>query len=77
MKTFRKSSNQKEVINIKHTLAIFMTVAVAIILTTVLAFSGVYFTTILFVVILAEAVTYNLTKYVYDTLKKTETCANK
>ncbi|EGQ1277989.1 hypothetical protein FD598_01345 [Staphylococcus pseudintermedius] len=61
----------------KHTLAIFMTVAVAIILTTVLAFSGVYFTTILFVVILAEAVTYNLTKYVYDTLKKTETCANK
>ncbi|MDF0150508.1 hypothetical protein O0K53_00005, partial [Staphylococcus pseudintermedius] len=66
MKTFRKSSNQKEVINIKHTLAIFMTVAVAIILTTVLAFSGVYFTTILFVVILAEAVTYNLTKYVYD-----------
>ncbi|GAB0296500.1 hypothetical protein JPSP35_22580 [Staphylococcus pseudintermedius] len=64
-------------INIKHTLAIFMTVAVAIILTTVLAFSGVYFTTILFVVILAEAVTYNLTKYVYDTLKKTETCANK
>lgn len=72
MKTFRKSSNQKEVINIKHTLAIFMTVAVAIILTTVLAFSGVYFTTILFVVILAEAVTYNLTKYVYDTLKKTE-----
>ncbi|PWZ59390.1 hypothetical protein DD929_10270 [Staphylococcus pseudintermedius] len=61
----------------KHTLAIFMTVAVAIILTTVLAFSGVYFTTILFVVILAEAVTYNLTKYVYGTLKKTETCANK
>ncbi|QDX62214.1 hypothetical protein DRC71_06135 [Staphylococcus pseudintermedius] len=61
----------------KHTLAIFMTVAVAIVLTTVLAFAGVYFTTILFVVIIAEAVTYNLTKYVYDTLKKTETCANK
>ncbi|MDU9332532.1 hypothetical protein [Staphylococcus pseudintermedius] len=56
----------------KHTLAIFMTVAVAIILTTVLAFSGVYFTTLLFVVIIAEAVTYNLTKYVYGTLKKTE-----
>ncbi|EJL1770562.1 TPA: hypothetical protein LQO20_001165 [Staphylococcus pseudintermedius] len=56
----------------KHTLAIFMTVAVAIVLTTILAFAGVYFTTILFVVILAEAVTYNLTKYVYDTLKKTE-----
>ncbi|EGQ0386380.1 TPA: hypothetical protein RJJ70_000578 [Staphylococcus pseudintermedius] len=61
----------------KHTLAIFMTVSVAIVLTTVLAFSGVYFTTLLFIVILAEAVTYNLTKYVYDTLKKTETCANK
>ncbi|EGQ4324874.1 hypothetical protein EQ488_04235 [Staphylococcus pseudintermedius] len=60
----------------KHTLAIFMTVAVAIILTTVLAFSGVYFTTILFVVILAEAVTYNLTKYVYDTLKKTDSNGN-
>ncbi|WP_353419256.1 hypothetical protein PYH66_13790 (plasmid) [Staphylococcus delphini] len=56
----------------KCTLAIFMTVSVAIVLTTILAFSGVYFTTILFVVILAEAVTYNLTKYVYDTLKKTE-----
>ncbi|PCF79262.1 hypothetical protein B4W69_13375 [Staphylococcus delphini] len=62
----------KEVINIKHTLAIFNTVAVAIVLTTVLAFSGVYFTTLLFIVILAEALTYNLTKYVYDTLKKTE-----
>lgn len=72
MKTFRKSSNQKEVINIKHTLAIFMTVSVAIVLTTILAFAGVYFTTLLFIVILAEAVTYNLTKYVYDTLKKTE-----
>ncbi|EGQ2840281.1 hypothetical protein G4N61_000881 [Staphylococcus pseudintermedius] len=71
MKTFRKSSNQKEVINIKHTLAIFMTVSVAIVLTTVLAFAGVYFTTLLFIVILAEAVTYNLTKYVYGTLKKT------
>ncbi|EHP0474497.1 hypothetical protein O0F56_11245 [Staphylococcus pseudintermedius] len=56
----------------KHTLAIFSTVAVAIVLTTILAFAGMYFTTILFVVILAEAVTYNLTKYVYDTLKKTE-----
>ncbi|HHW5132165.1 TPA: hypothetical protein ACU26U_000239 [Staphylococcus pseudintermedius] len=56
----------------KRILAIFSTVAVAIVLTTVLAFSGVYFTTLLFVVILAEAVTYNLTKYVYDTLKKTE-----
>ncbi|EIS6533684.1 hypothetical protein LN325_000395 [Staphylococcus pseudintermedius] len=56
----------------KHTLAIFNTVAIAIILTTVLAFSGVYFTTLLFIVILAEAVTYNLTKYVYDALKKTE-----
>ncbi|HGH0901881.1 TPA: hypothetical protein ACJHIR_001386 [Staphylococcus pseudintermedius] len=56
----------------KHTLAIFMTVAVAIVLTTVLAFAGVYFTTLLFIVILAEAVTYNLTKYVYEALKKTE-----
>ncbi|EGQ1739622.1 hypothetical protein EEO23_08360 [Staphylococcus pseudintermedius] len=59
-------------ISIKHALAIFMTAAVAFILATVLAFSGVYFTTLLFIVILAEALTYNLTKYVYDTLKKTE-----
>ncbi|HEC2213236.1 TPA: hypothetical protein R1943_002470, partial [Staphylococcus delphini] len=58
-------------INIKRALAIFNTVAVAIVLTTILAFAGVYFTTILFVVILAEAVTYNLTKYVYEALKKT------
>ncbi|HEC2174261.1 TPA: hypothetical protein R1915_002389 [Staphylococcus delphini] len=60
----------------KHTLAIFMTAAVAIVLTTILAFAGVYFTTILFIVILAEAVTYNLTKYVYDTLKKTDSNGN-
>lgn len=76
MKTFRKSSNQKEVINIKHTLAIFMTVSVAIVLTTVLAFAGVYFTTLLFIVILAEAVTYNLTKYVYGTLKRLSASCN-
>lgn len=56
----------------QYLIAWFNTVAVAIILTTVLAFSGMYFTTILFVVILAEAVTYNGTKYVYDALKKTE-----
>ncbi|EJD5659575.1 hypothetical protein M2L68_000866 [Staphylococcus pseudintermedius] len=56
----------------QYLIAWFNTVAVAIILTTVLTFSGVYFTTLLFIVILAEAVTYNLTKYVYGTLKKTE-----
>ncbi|WP_196231871.1 hypothetical protein [Staphylococcus delphini] len=56
----------------KCTLAIFMTVAVAIVLTTILAFAGVYFTTILFVVIVAEAVTYNGTKAIYEALKKTE-----
>ncbi|EIK0269943.1 hypothetical protein LPB33_02345 [Staphylococcus pseudintermedius] len=56
----------------KRILAIFNTVAVAIILTTVLAFSGVYFTTILFVVILAEVLTYNGTKAIYEALKKTE-----
>lgn len=56
----------------KNTLAIFNTVAIAIVLTTVLAFADVYFTTLLFVVIIAEAVTYNLTKYVYEVLKKTE-----
>ncbi|EGQ1315182.1 hypothetical protein OZ999_11785 [Staphylococcus pseudintermedius] len=59
-------------INTKHTLSIFMTVSVAIVLTTVLAFSGVYFTTLLFIVILAEAVTYNGTKAIYEALKKTE-----
>ncbi|MBP0044990.1 hypothetical protein J8H63_00225 [Staphylococcus chromogenes] len=48
-----------------------MTVAVAIILTTILAFAGVYFTTLLFIVILAEALTYHLTKHVVNTLKKT------
>ncbi|EOS9598921.1 hypothetical protein ACNKUC_002144 [Staphylococcus pseudintermedius] len=47
-----------------------MTVAVAIVLTTILAFGGVYFTTILFVVILAEAVTYNGTKAVLRSIKK-------
>ncbi|WP_438329371.1 hypothetical protein [Staphylococcus pseudintermedius] len=56
----------------KHMLAWFVTASVAIVLTTVLAFSGVYFTTILFVVILSEAVTYNGTKAIYEALKKTE-----
>ncbi|HGH5526203.1 hypothetical protein ACEUUL_01810 [Staphylococcus pseudintermedius] len=56
----------------KNTLAIFNTIAVAIVLTTVLAFAGVYFTTLLFIVILAEAVTYNGTKAIYEALKKTE-----
>ncbi|SUM46341.1 Uncharacterised protein [Staphylococcus intermedius NCTC 11048] len=56
----------------KTTLAIFNTVAVAIVLTTILAFSGVYFTTLLFIVILAEASTYNGTKAIYEVLKKTE-----
>ncbi|WP_181022589.1 hypothetical protein [Staphylococcus pseudintermedius] len=56
----------------QYLIAWFNTVAVAIILTTILAFAGVYFTTILFVVILAEAVTYNGTKAIYEALKKTE-----
>ncbi|MBT2816047.1 hypothetical protein [Staphylococcus coagulans] len=56
----------------KNTLAIFNTIAVAIVLTTVLAFAGVYFTTLLFIVILAEVLTYNGTKAVYEALKKTE-----
>ncbi|MBA8777499.1 hypothetical protein HR081_11520 [Staphylococcus schleiferi subsp. coagulans] len=61
----------------KNVIALFMTAAVAFILTTVLVFAGVYFTTILFVVILAEVLTYNGTKAIYEALKKTETCANK
>ncbi|HCT0444510.1 hypothetical protein O0B34_00465 [Staphylococcus pseudintermedius] len=56
----------------QYLIAWFNTVAVAIVLTTILAFGGVYFTTILFVVILAEAVTYNGTKAIYEALKKTE-----
>ncbi|WP_179292375.1 hypothetical protein [Staphylococcus pseudintermedius] len=54
----------------QYLIAWFNTVAVAIVLTTIMAFVGVYFTTILFVVILAEAVTYNGTKAIYEALKK-------
>ncbi|EMC0257691.1 hypothetical protein U9W27_000644 [Staphylococcus pseudintermedius] len=54
----------------EYLIAWFNTVSVAIVLTTVLAFSGVYFTTILFVVILSEAVTYNSTKAVLRSIKK-------
>ncbi|MFO3694378.1 hypothetical protein WER97_11795 [Staphylococcus felis] len=54
----------------KFALAIFMTVAVSLILTTVLAFAGVYFTTILFVVTLAEIITYYGTYYTIEILKK-------
>ncbi|EGQ3341422.1 hypothetical protein G0U10_000988 [Staphylococcus pseudintermedius] len=60
----------------KNTLAIFNTIAVAIVLTTVLAFAGVYFTTLLFIVILAEVLTYNGTKEVYEALKKTDSNGN-
>ncbi|MBU7227834.1 hypothetical protein [Staphylococcus pseudintermedius] len=60
----------------QYLIAWFNTVAVAIILTTVLAFSGVYFTTLLFVVIIAEAVTYNGTKAIYEALKKTDSNGN-
>ncbi|ELJ9302776.1 hypothetical protein RT965_000718 [Staphylococcus pseudintermedius] len=60
----------------QYLIAWFNTVAVAIILTTVLAFSGVYFTTILFVVILAEVLTYNGTKTIYEALKKTDSNGN-
>ncbi|HEC2203794.1 TPA: hypothetical protein R1934_000213 [Staphylococcus delphini] len=60
----------------KRVLAIFNTVSVAIVLTTILAFSGVYFSTLLFIVILAEVLTYNGTKYVYDALKKTDSNGN-
>ncbi|GAB0275095.1 hypothetical protein [Staphylococcus pseudintermedius] len=56
----------------QYLIAWFNTVAVAIILTTILAFAGMYFTTLLFIVILAEAVTYNGTKAIYEALKKTE-----
>ncbi len=56
----------------KNVIAWFMTLSVAFILTTVLAFSGVYFTTILFVVTVAEIVTYYGTYYTIETLKKTE-----
>ncbi|WP_353457602.1 hypothetical protein [Staphylococcus coagulans] len=42
----------------KNLLSWFMTAAVAFILATVLAFAGVYFTTILFVVTVVEIITY-------------------
>ncbi|HEC2229538.1 TPA: hypothetical protein R1962_002326 [Staphylococcus delphini] len=60
----------------KQTLAIFNTVAVAIVLTTILAFAEVYFTTLLFIVILAEVLTYNGTKAIYEVLKKTDSNGN-
>ncbi|AZB66634.1 hypothetical protein LUU05_000684 [Staphylococcus pseudintermedius] len=60
----------------QYLIAWFNTVAVAIVLTTILAFADVYFTTLLFVVIIAEAVTYNGTKAVYEALKKTDSNGN-
>ncbi|ELV2637964.1 hypothetical protein QNR97_001786 [Staphylococcus pseudintermedius] len=60
----------------QYLIAWFITVTVAIVLTTILAFAGVYFTTILFVVILAEVLTYNGTKAIYEALKKTDSNGN-
>ncbi len=54
-----------------------MTAIVAFVLLTVLVFSGVYFTTMVVVVFTAEVATYYTTLYALETLKKTETCANK
>lgn len=54
----------------KELLPCMMTFAVALILTTLLAFSGVYFTTLLWFVLLAELVTYFGTCYVLKELKK-------
>ena len=56
----------------KNIIAWFVTLSVAFILTTILAFSGVYFTTILFVVTVVEIITYYGTCYTIETLKKTE-----
>ncbi|MDR5603941.1 hypothetical protein RCO12_10900 [Staphylococcus coagulans] len=56
----------------KSAIALFMTAAVAFILTTVLVFAGVYFTTILFVITVVEIVTYYGTYYTIEALKKTE-----
>ncbi|UNB45594.1 hypothetical protein [Staphylococcus coagulans] len=56
----------------KSAIALFMTAAVAFVLGTVLAFAGVYFTTILFVVTVVEIITYYGTYYTIEALKKTE-----
>ncbi|MBA8776902.1 hypothetical protein HR081_08435 [Staphylococcus schleiferi subsp. coagulans] len=56
----------------QNLIALVMTAAVAFILTTVLVFVGVYFTTILFVVTVAEIITYYGTCYTIEALKKTE-----
>ncbi len=56
----------------QNLIALVMTAAVAFILGTVLVFAGVYFTTILFVVTVAEIVTYYGTYCTIETLKKTE-----
>lgn len=61
----------------KNLIAWLMTLAVSTILVIVLALHGVYFTTLLTLVTFANAVTYYATLYVLETLKKTETCANK
>ncbi|MGV3043452.1 hypothetical protein ACEE08_11130 [Staphylococcus rostri] len=54
----------------KDLLPCMMTFAVALILTTVLAFNGVYFTTLLWWVLMAELATYCGTYYVLKELKK-------
>ncbi len=56
----------------QNLIALVMTATVAFILGTVLVFAGVYFTTILFVVTVAEIITYYGTTYVIEALKKTE-----
>ncbi|MBH9581761.1 hypothetical protein [Staphylococcus felis] len=57
-------------------IAWLMTLAISIILVTVLALHGIYFTTLLTLVTFANAVTYYATLYVLETLKKTDSNGN-
>ncbi|MCS4487222.1 hypothetical protein [Staphylococcus americanisciuri] len=54
----------------KELIACMMTFAVALILTTALAFNGVYFTTLMWWVLVAELVTYFGTHFVLNELKR-------
>lgn len=49
-----------------------MVVAVSAILSTLMIFGGVYFTTLIAVILMASTATYYATHYVLNELKKTE-----
>lgn len=74
---FRETEIWNEVVNMRQELVAYaMVVAVSAILSTLMIFGGVYFTTLIAVILMASTATYYATHYVLNELKKTDSNGN-